>query len=53
MSKIILFRGMAGTGKSTLSRALAKKLQLPVLHKDDIYDSIAVCGGTRDKKQNS
>ncbi|NQX61205.1 AAA family ATPase [Paenibacillus qinlingensis] len=41
MSKIILFRGMAGTGKSTLSKALAKKLQVPVLHKDDIYDSVA------------
>jgi adenylate kinase family enzyme len=41
MSNIILFRGMAGTGKSTLSKALAKRLQLPVLHKDDIYDSVA------------
>jgi adenylate kinase family enzyme len=41
MSNIILFRGMAGTGKSTLSKALAIRLQLPVLHKDDLYDSVA------------
>ncbi|MCR8630122.1 AAA family ATPase [Paenibacillus radicis (ex Xue et al. 2023)] len=41
MSKIILFRGKSGTGKSTLSNELGKRLKLPVLHKDDIYDSVA------------
>lgn len=41
MAKIILFRGKAGTGKTTLSNELAKRLQLPVLHKDDIYDSVS------------
>ncbi|MGG1556045.1 AAA family ATPase [Paenibacillus ferrarius] len=38
---IILLRGRAGTGKSTLSNELAKRLAYPVLHKDDIYDTIA------------
>lgn len=41
MSKIILFRGKSGTGKWTLSIELGKRLKLPVLHKDDIYDSVA------------
>lgn len=41
MSKIILFRGKSGTGKSTLSNELGKRLKLPILHKDDIYDSVA------------
>lgn len=41
MPMIILFRGMSGTGKSTLSNELGKILKIPVLHKDDIYDSIA------------
>ena len=41
MPKIILFRGRAGTGKSTLSNELAKRINVPVLHKDDIYDTVA------------
>lgn len=41
MSTIILFRGKAGTGKTTLSNELGKRLKLPVLHKDDIYDAVA------------
>ncbi|TCM87927.1 putative kinase [Paenibacillus sp. BK033] len=41
MSKIILVRGMAGTGKSTLTNELSKRLKLVVLHKDDIYDASA------------
>ncbi|MZQ87075.1 AAA family ATPase [Paenibacillus sp. 5J-6] len=41
MSTIILFRGKAGTGKTTLSNELGKRLKVAVLHKDDIYDSIA------------
>lgn len=42
MSKVILFRGKAGTGKTTLSNALGKQMNLAVIHKDDIYDSIAL-----------
>ncbi|WP_309119313.1 AAA family ATPase [Paenibacillus sp.] len=41
MAKVILFRGKSGTGKTTLSSELGRKLNLPVLRKDDIYDSIA------------
>lgn len=41
MSKIILIRGKSGTGKSTLSNELSKRLKLVVLHKDDIYDASA------------
>lgn len=41
MSTIILFLGKAGTGKTTLSNEFGKRLKVPVLHKDDIYDSIA------------
>ncbi|TLS52414.1 ATP-binding protein [Paenibacillus antri] len=41
MSKIILFRGMSGTGKTTLSNILGKRIHVPVLHKDDIYDAVA------------
>jgi tRNA uridine 5-carbamoylmethylation protein Kti12 len=41
MAKVILFRGKAGTGKSTLSNELAKRIHFTVLHKDDIYDSVA------------
>lgn len=38
---IILFRGRPGVGKSTVSNALAKERKLPILRKDDIYDSAA------------
>jgi len=41
MSKIILIRGKAGVGKTTISSYLGKKLKVPVIRKDDIYDSIA------------
>ncbi|MCY9659850.1 AAA family ATPase [Paenibacillus chondroitinus] len=41
MSSIILFRGKAGTGKTTLSNELGKRLKTAVLHKDDIYDAVA------------
>lgn len=41
MSVIILFRGKSATGKTTLSNELGRRLRLPVLHKDDLYDSIA------------
>lgn len=38
---IILFRGRPGVGKSTISNALAREQRLPILRKDDIYDSAA------------
>ncbi|MFC4102481.1 AAA family ATPase [Paenibacillus xanthanilyticus] len=41
MATIVLFRGKAGTGKSTLSRAIAGRLHIIALHKDDLYDSVA------------
>ena len=40
MSLIILIRGRAGVGKTTLSNELGKELKLPIIRKDDIYDSI-------------
>ena len=41
MSKVITFRGKAGVGKTTLSDAVAQKLNIPVIRKDDIYDAVA------------
>jgi len=41
MAEIILIRGKMAAGKTTMSNELGRALQIPVLHKDDIYDSIA------------
>jgi len=41
MSKIILFRGRAGVGKTTLSNELGRRLKIAIIRKDDIYDSIS------------
>ncbi len=35
---LIAMRGMSGCGKSTVSRALGKRLGWPIIDKDDIYD---------------
>lgn len=40
MSKIILIRGMAGVGKTFLSNRLAARLKIPVIRKDDIFDTV-------------
>jgi len=40
MSNVILLRGRAGVGKTTISNELAKSLRIAILRKDDIYDSI-------------
>ncbi len=37
---LVVFKGLAGTGKSTLSRALGRHLGWLVLDKDDIHDAI-------------
>ena len=41
MGKVIVFRGKAGVGKTTLSNEISRMLNIPVIRKDDIYDSIA------------
>jgi len=41
MARVIVFRGKAGVGKTTISTMVGKKLNMPVFAKDDIYDSIA------------
>jgi len=40
MGNIYIFRGIAATGKTTLSDMLAKKLSIPVFRKDDIVDAL-------------
>lgn len=35
---LIAMRGLSGCGKSTVSRALSKRLGRPIIDKDDIYD---------------
>jgi len=35
---LVAFKGEAGSGKSTLSRALSRRLRWPVIDKDDIRD---------------
>jgi predicted kinase len=37
---LVVFKGLAGTGKSTLSRALGRHFGWLVLDKDDIHDAI-------------
>lgn len=39
--KVILFRGRPASGKTTISKALGLQLGIPVIHKDDIYNSLA------------
>ncbi|TFZ63060.1 ATP-binding protein [Hymenobacter sp. UV11] len=39
--KLILFRGRPGTGKTTLSTALAAQTNYPLLSKDSIHDALA------------
>lgn len=41
MGKVIVFRGKAGVGKTTISNEVGKQLNIPIIRKDDIYDSIA------------
>lgn len=41
MSNIYFFRGKAATGKTTISNKLSKKINVPVLRKDDIFNKIS------------
>ncbi len=40
--KLYFFRGKAATGKTLISNALSKQLNISVLRKDDIFDSISL-----------
>lgn len=40
-AKAIVFRGKVGVGKTTISNAVSQTLNIPVIRKDDIYDSLA------------
>lgn len=40
MSKIILLRGKAGVGKTFISNELAKRVNVPIIRKDDIFDTV-------------
>lgn len=39
-AKLIVFKGMPGSGKSTIARALSRRLGYPLIDKDDIKDII-------------
>lgn len=41
MPNIYFFRGKAATGKTTLSNILSNKINIVVLRKDDIFDSLS------------
>ena len=38
---IYIFRGKSATGKTTLTNMLSRKINLPVLRKDDIFDQLS------------
>lgn len=40
MGNVYIFRGKAGTGKTTLSNMLAKELSVPIIRKDDVVDAL-------------
>ncbi len=42
MSKIILFRGKAATGKSLITNILGEEVNIAIIRKDDIYDSLSM-----------
>ena len=40
--KIYFFRGKSATGKTTLTNMLSSKINVPILRKDDIFDTLSV-----------
>ena len=38
---VYLFRGKSATGKTTLTNILSQRINVPVLHKDDIFDALS------------
>ena len=44
MNTLIIFRGKAATGKTLLTDLLSTKMGIPVLRKDDVYDSLSGSG---------
>ena len=53
MSRIYLFRGMMGTGKTEISDLLAEKLKVPVFRKEDIYETIDITAFDHQKKKRN
>lgn len=51
MSSIYFFRGKAATGKTTITNALSRKINVPVLRKDDIFDTLSCY--IKDNSQNN
>jgi len=41
MANVIIFRGKAATGKTTLSNMLSKRMNISVLRKDSIFDVVS------------
>ena len=44
MARLYLFRGKSATGKTTITNALSKELNVCVLRKDDIFDPLSRMG---------
>ncbi len=49
MKDLILLKGKPGVGKSTIASLLAKKINCPVLHKDDLNDLVFSFFGANSK----
>lgn len=39
--KVYMFRGKSATGKTTLTNILSQRLNIPILRKDDIFDTLS------------
>jgi 2-phosphoglycerate kinase len=53
MGNVYIFRGKAGTGKTTLSDMLAKKLSIPIIRKDDVVDALKMTETTNKELINN
>lgn len=52
MNKIILIGGELATGKTTLARALSKKLNIPFFYKDILKEALADTIGFKNREEN-